>query len=207
MYIKTEAIVLKRSNFGEADRIVTFYTKDFGKATALAKGVRRPRSRKGGHIELANWCKIFIAKGKNLDILTEVELKKSFGAENFTHEKLNKICHVLEIIESLTPEHQKNLEVYHLLVTYLNRISTEEDFNLLSSVFKIKILSSLGFFSSKHLKDSKTKKILEILEDEKFEDIKRTINLSTPSYLKLLSFLDSMIENVTQTKIKTNRFL
>ena len=79
MYLNTEAVVLSRRNFGEADRIITLFTRDHGKITVLAKGVRRPRSKKAGHLEIGSWCKIFVARGKNLDLLTEVEIKQAFG--------------------------------------------------------------------------------------------------------------------------------
>jgi len=218
MYFRTEGVVLKRNNFGEADRIVTIYTRDYGKISAIAKGVRRPRSKKAGHVELGNWCKIFVARGKNIDLLTEVELKCAFGIANFSEEKANRIYHLLELVESLTPEHQKNPQVFILLVQFLKMLSKpgppreagggkDEDFSLLSSVFKIKLLSTLGFFSSQSLKDSRTKDIFKTLELEDFETIKEEINLSPSSYLKLLSFLDSMIEGLTQTKLKTSRFL
>ncbi|OGD93155.1 DNA repair protein RecO [Candidatus Curtissbacteria bacterium RIFCSPHIGHO2_01_FULL_41_44] len=218
MYFRTEGVVLKRNNFGEADRIVTIYTRDYGKISAIAKGVRRPRSKKAGHVELGNWCKIFVARGKNIDLLTEVELKCAFGIANFSVEKANRIYHLLELVESLTPEHQKNPQVFILLVQFLKMLSKpgppreagggkDEDFSLLSSVFKIKLLSTLGFFSSQSLKDSRTKDIFKTLELEDFETIKEEINLSPSSYLKLLSFLDSMIESLTQTKLKTSRFL
>jgi len=49
---KTEAIVLKRVNVGEADKILTLYTPNPGKLSAIAKGVRRPKSKLGGHLEL-----------------------------------------------------------------------------------------------------------------------------------------------------------
>ena len=67
MYLRTEGVILKRRNFGEADRILTIYTRDYGKVICLAKGVRRPRSKKAGHLELGSWCKIFAVHGKNLD--------------------------------------------------------------------------------------------------------------------------------------------
>lgn len=228
MYLRTEGVILKRRNFGEADRLVTMYTRDYGKVTALAKGVRRPRSKKAGHLELGNWCKVFIAKGKNLDLLTEVELKLPFGIENFTEQKAVRIYHLLELIDALTPDHQKNLDAYILLVQFLKKCGREEDFNLVSSVFKIKLMSHLGFFSANAFKDSKTKRTLLFLENEDFEKIKekirqsqhalgpqsrvlrgtRTAGLTSgQSYLNLLSFLDSMIENLTQQKLKTARFL
>lgn len=207
MYVRTEGIIIKRRNFGEADRIVTIYTKDYGKLTAIAKGVRRPRSKKAGHLELGNWCKVFIAKGKNLDLLTEVELKKAFGISEFSEEKTNKIYHLLEIIESLTPDAEKNYVVYSNLLNFLKMIDQNEDFNLISSVFKVKILSNLGYFSTGKFKNQRTKDVLSIFEKENFNVIKEKINLSQNSNLKLISILDSMIESLTQSKLRSSRFL
>lgn len=207
MYLRTEGVILKRKNFGEADRIVTIYTKDNGKVSALAKGVRRPRSKKAGHLELGNWCKVFIARGKNLDLLTEVEFKKAFGIQEFTEQKANRIYHILELVDCLTPEHQKNLEVFILLVQFLKKCANKEDFSFLSSVFKVKLMAALGFFSAKGITTSTTQKFLESLEFDDYEKIKSRFRLSAKSNLKLLIFLDSMIENVTNSKLKTTRFL
>lgn len=207
MYIRTEGVILSRRNFGEADRLLIIYTKDYGKITALAKGVRRPRSKKAGHIELGNWCKIFIARGKSLDLLTEVEVKRAFGITEFGEKKANKIYHLLEIVDILTPANQKNLRVFSLLVSFLKKASYSEDFNLVSSSFKTKLLSALGFFSSHNLKESQAKSVFAMMENEDFQSIQGKINLSESSYLKLLAFLDSMIESVAGQKLKTARFL
>ena len=207
MYFRTEGVILSRRNFGEADRILTIYSRDFGKITCIAKGVRRPKSRKGGHVEIGNWCKVFIARGKNLDLLTEVELKKGFGIVDFSESKANKIYHLLELVNALTVEKQKNREIFILMVQFLKKISTEEDFNLLLSSFKIKLLSLLGFFSADSLPETKTKKILSYFEKEPYEVIKEKINLNKNSYLKLSSYLDTMIEKLTETQLKTAKFL
>ncbi len=207
MYLRTEGVILKRRNFGEADRILTIYTRDHGKITALAKGVRRPRSKKAGHVEIGSWCKIFVARGKNIDLLTEVEVKRAFGIADFSEAKANKIYHLLELVENLTADHQKNPQVFILLVQFLKMITTDENFDLVSSVFKIKLLASLGFFSTSSLPDSQTKQVIRILEEDDFETIKNKIRLSQQSYLKLLSFLDSMVENITSRKLTTVRFL
>ena len=62
--LRTEGVVLSQKNFAEADRLLTIYTRDFGKLHALAKGARRPISKKAGHTQLGNWCKILIVRGK-----------------------------------------------------------------------------------------------------------------------------------------------
>lgn len=207
MYLRTEGIILARRNFGEADRILTIYTKDYGKISAIAKGVRRPKSKKGGHVELGSWCKLFVAKGKNLDLLTEVETKKAFGIDNFTSAKANKIYHLLELVDSLTQNEQKNKNVFFLLLKFLNEILKENNFDLISSVFKVKLLAELGFFSAKSLKGSKSQKFLEDLENENFENLQKKVKLDKENYLKLLAFLDSIIENLIERTLKTNRFL
>lgn len=207
MYFKTEGVIISRRNFGEADRILTIYTPDFGKITALARGVRRPRSKKAGHIELANWCKIFIAKGKNLDLLTEVELKRPFGISDFSEVKANRIYHLLELVNTLTAENQKNQNLFHLLTSFLSLIEKDEDFNLISTLFKIKMMSMLGFFSSSSFQNYKSGAVIKTLEEENFQSVKKSLKISPRSHLKLLNFLDSMIEDITEKQLKTSRFL
>ncbi|MDP2632978.1 MAG: hypothetical protein Q8P25_04640, partial [Candidatus Curtissbacteria bacterium] len=103
--------------------------------------------------------------------------------------------------------HQRNPKVFILLVHFLNKVTTEDDFDLVSSVFKIKLLSTLGFFSTITLADSSTKRVLQTFEEEDFETAKSRFRLSPQAYLKLLSFLDSMVENLTERKLSTVRFL
>jgi len=67
------ALVLKRRDLGEADRLLTIFTSDRGKLTILAKGVRKPASRKAGHIEPFTYVDLLVAKGRNLDVLTQAE--------------------------------------------------------------------------------------------------------------------------------------
>ncbi|MBI2622470.1 DNA repair protein RecO, partial [Candidatus Microgenomates bacterium] len=68
---RAEGIILKRTNFGEADRFLTVFSKRHGKIKILAKGVRRITSRRGPNIELFNLATLYIHKGRHLDILTE----------------------------------------------------------------------------------------------------------------------------------------
>ena len=207
MYFRTEGIVLSQKNFAEADKLLTIYTKNSGNISCLAKAARRPLSKKAGHIELGNLCSIFVAKGRNIDLLTEVDVKVAFGQQDFSLEKANKIYHLLEVVDHLTPTHQKNPEIFQLLANFLKSTSQNDDFNLISSIFKIKLLSLLGYFSATNLKESPTKTILQKLEKEDLKSLTASINLSTGNYLKLLSFLDSMIENLTERKLTTKKFV
>src|SRR3989344_892201 len=71
--ITTEGIIIKRKNFGEADRILTVITPYKGKINIIAKGVRRITSRRAGNIELLNKTKLHIFQGQGMGILSEAE--------------------------------------------------------------------------------------------------------------------------------------
>lgn len=206
MYVSADCVVLARKNFNEADRILTIYTKEFGKLACIAKGVRKPTSKKAGHVEPGNWCKVFIAKGKHLDLLTEAQLKKAFGTNKPTPGKTGNIFHLLELVNQLTEVNQKNSQVFSLLVEFLDKVDREDDFNLVSAAFKIKLLSTLGFFSAKSFKGSQTQGLIKLFEEENYTYLKENLEVAESSYLKLLAFLDSMIESFADTKLKTARF-
>lgn len=70
----TTGIVIGRTNFGEADRIVRLLTPDYGKLSAVARGVRKIKSRAGGHLELFGEVKLMLATGRNLDVITSAQL-------------------------------------------------------------------------------------------------------------------------------------
>ena len=207
MYIQTEGIIISHKDFQEADKLLTIYTKTHGKISCIAKGARRPSSKKAGHIQLGTWCKLLVARGKNIDLLCEVETKRAFGLENLTPTKSSQIYHLLELVDYLTEPGQANKQAFILLVNFLKKVNRDENFKLLASVFKVKLLSNLGFFSSRNLKNSDLKSFFETLESGDFDQLKDKIKLEPRNYLKLSAFLDSMIENLAQKKLKTARFV
>jgi len=75
---QTEAIIIKKVKLGEADRILTLYTPGYGKIEAVAKGVRRPKSKMAGHLELLTCSQIRLARGRNLDTIIGSQTIDSF---------------------------------------------------------------------------------------------------------------------------------
>jgi len=150
---KTEGIVLKRINFGEADRILTIYTKHYGKIKILAKGVRKLSSRKGGNVELFNHLVLFAVRGKSLDILTEVELLNSFKSWRKDLKKIHQAYYFCELVDKLTPEGQANQIVFGLLTDFLGRIEAEAGAKLVRE-FEEKLLDELGFGIPQNLRES-----------------------------------------------------
>jgi len=141
---KTEGVVLKRTNFGEADRILTLYTSRFGKTRVLAKGIRKPTSRKSSSLELFNWVRIFVAKGRNLDIVTETEVVKTFRDWRKDLKKVSLAYHFCELIDRLTAEQSPSKEVFILLTRSLDDLSSH--LNGQQKKFEQKLLEEIGFW-------------------------------------------------------------
>lgn len=76
----TEALVLRRTDYGEADRVLTLFTPGYGKVRAIAKGVRRTTSRLAGHLEPFNRTQLLLATGRDLDIVTQAEARERLEA-------------------------------------------------------------------------------------------------------------------------------
>ncbi len=142
---KTEGIILKRRNAGEADRVVTIFTRRYGKVVAIAKGVRKIHSRRAGSLEPATQAAIFFAKGKTFDVITQVELINSFSRARQNLERLTQVNQILEIIDLTTRENQEHGRVYEILVTTLTSLNQDGPKRqlLLNSIRQI--IHELGF--------------------------------------------------------------
>jgi DNA repair protein RecO (recombination protein O) len=145
---KTEGVVLKRSNFGEADRLITLFTKHYGKVTGLAKGIRKITSRKRGALEIFNQVIFFAAKGKGMEIITEAEVLNTFSDWRKDLKKVAAAYEVCEILDKLTVEGTEQEEVYRLLVTALKEleIANRENLSDLIEDFAGSLLKLLGFW-------------------------------------------------------------
>jgi DNA repair protein RecO (recombination protein O) len=78
--IRVEAVVLRHSEWGEADRMLTLFTLELGKVRALAKGARKARSRKAGHIEPFTRCSLQLARGRDILLVTQADTVEPYNA-------------------------------------------------------------------------------------------------------------------------------
>ncbi len=122
-----EAIILKRTDYGEADRILTLFTPTKGKMHAIAKGTRRPISKKAGHLELLNRSQLQMALGRNLDIVTQAE-----GRENFLHlrgELWHMTCgfYLAELVDRFVEDSTPHFDIYALLLEALRYLDADAD--------------------------------------------------------------------------------
>jgi DNA repair protein RecO (recombination protein O) len=150
---KTEGIVLKHLNYGEADRILTIFTKHYGKIKVMAKGVRKVTSRKGGNVEAFNHLTIFCARGKKLDILTEATVINSFGDWRRNLGKVGLAYYFCELVDKLTPEAQPNQTVFDLLKGHLGKLAGPVNLALVRGLEE-GLLDELGFGVPDSLKNA-----------------------------------------------------
>ena len=89
---RDQALVLRTQKLGEADRIVTLFTKEHGRLRAVAKGVRRTKSKFGARLEPASHVDIQLYTGKTFDVVTQVESVENYGdAISQDYQKLSLI--------------------------------------------------------------------------------------------------------------------
>jgi len=154
-----EGIVLKRRNFGEADRLVTVYTKENGKITALAKGVRRLTSRKKGALEVGCRARFLFVKGRSLDLITQASIISSFSPGSNLH-SMTLMYQILEIIDSVTAEKEEKSAVYQLLSLYIDGINHNlPKIDLLKIIGQV--LAVLGFAPPGQLSELSLKHLIE----------------------------------------------
>lgn len=146
---KTHGFVLKRSNFGESDKILTVFTYNQGKISLVAKGIRKIHSRKAPHLELFNIVTIYAAIGKKYDYITEAQSHRSYRKLKKNLTRIIFAYQVLEIVNLLCPEKEQHQEVYRLLVNVMEKLDvSDEDPELILENFTVCILQNLGYLST-----------------------------------------------------------
>ncbi len=142
---RSEAIVLKRSDFGEADRLLTLFSREQGKMKAIAKGARKPQSRKTGHVELFMRSNFLFAKGHDLDIITQAEMVEAYPALRDDLVRTTYASYAVELLDRFTVEHDKHLGLYQLLADALGWFAADEEMLLPARYYELRLLSLAGF--------------------------------------------------------------
>lgn len=143
---REEGIVIRKKNFGEADKILTIYTKGQGRVTAFAPGARRITSRKASATELFTHGIYFLSRGREMDTLTESEVLNSFFALREDLQKAALAFYLAEVLNSLIPDGQPNYPIYRLFLESISLVArAKRRHELWVRAFEIRALSQLGF--------------------------------------------------------------
>ncbi len=143
---KTEALVLKASKFRDTSLITTFFTSDFGKIKAIAKGVRKERSSLMPHYEPFSHVQIIFYEKTKSDIqfLSESSLIYFFAKIRASFEKISWASYLMEIVDIVLPPHDKSPGFFRLLLNVLNAMEEKRSPSHLVSIFEVKLLLESG---------------------------------------------------------------
>ena len=142
---KDEAIVLKTIKLGEADRIVTLMTRSHGKVRAVAKGVRKTKSRWGGRLEPFTHVDLMLYKGRgDLDTITAADIRSSFDVIRTDYERLTAAASLAELVDKITPDRESAGNTYALLLAGLRALLQGRGDSIVPGFF-VKLLSISGY--------------------------------------------------------------
>ncbi|HET7034582.1 MAG TPA: DNA repair protein RecO [Thermomicrobiaceae bacterium] len=142
---RADAVVLRRRDLGEADRILTIYTLERGKLRVVAKGARRPKSRLAGHLEPYSRTALLLAQGRNLDIVTQASLVAPLKQLHQNEASIAYAGYFGDLLDAMTADAVPQPAVFELLLAALQRLDEGRDTQITRLYFELGLLRLLGF--------------------------------------------------------------
>lgn len=144
--IRVDAVVLRHGDYGEADRLLTIYTRQFGKMRVIAKGARKIASRKAGHIEPFTHVRLQLAKGRDMFLVTQADTVDAYLPLREDLILTSHASYVMELLDRFTYEDEtENSSTFRLLTETLARLASLSDPWLVIRYYEIRLLDQLGF--------------------------------------------------------------
>lgn len=141
---RADVLVLRRRHLGEADSVFLLYGEPHGRFDAIAKGVRRPRSRRAGHLEPLSRVGLLLARGRNLDIITQAETIESFRAVREDLDRLYPALYIAELLETCTSDGLKHEGLFDLALHALRALDAGVPHDRVLPWFEVRLLGILG---------------------------------------------------------------
>ena len=144
---KTQAIVIRAFPLRESHKIITFYTPDFGKVKVVAYGVKSPKSKLSGSLELLNHGMLLFNYRENRDLqsLTGFDLIEGYDGIRADFTRITYGCYLAELVDAIASEGDANPEIFELLRRTYYFLADTDDVPLLVRVFEIKFLDLAGY--------------------------------------------------------------
>ena len=141
---RDRGVVLRTYKLGEADRIISFVTERHGKVRAVAKGVRKTKSKFGSRLEPTSHVALQLYEGRELDIVTQAESVDHFKSIREDLDRLSKAVTMLEAVDQLSMEREDNPDLYRMLLGALRSLD-DTNSPLVVAAFHWKLLAQEGF--------------------------------------------------------------
>ncbi|MCC6298576.1 MAG: DNA repair protein RecO [Anaerolineales bacterium] len=144
--VRVDAVVIRHSDYGEADRLLTLYTRQRGKMRVIAKGARKIASRKAGHIEPFTHVKLQLAAGRDMFLLTQADTVDAYLPLRDDLMLTGHAAYVLELLDRFTYEDEtENSTIFRLVTETLTRLASRADVWLVLRFYEMRLLDQLGF--------------------------------------------------------------
>ncbi len=141
---RCEAVILGYAPFGEADLLVTMFTRDQGKVRAVGKGARRSTSKLVGHLEPLTAVKMSMAHGSNMDIISQAEVINSFSTLKGDLTGITKGQYLAEIVDGFGAEASPNPSLFQLMINTLQEIEAAPESEMALRYFEYHLLQVSG---------------------------------------------------------------
>ena len=146
MVYKTQGLVIKKRDLKDADRLLTIYTKDFGKILVKAKAVKKSSAKLKGHLELFVLSYLMIAQGKSLDVVTSAETIDNFSVMRHNLSSIGTAYYFSELIDKLVAAPEKDKRIWQLIKGSFKELNKKEPkIDSVTEAFEKKILQYLGY--------------------------------------------------------------
>ena len=144
---RTEAIVLNRHDFRETSLIVNFYSRELGKFSGILKGIKKEPGKFASTLEPFSYNEVIFYRKSNssLHLVSQCDIRDNFNLIRQNISKVGMASFMLELLDSLMPQEDKNEDIFNLLLASLKEIESSYNPEKITTIFKIKILALSGF--------------------------------------------------------------
>jgi DNA repair protein RecO (recombination protein O) len=142
---RTRAIILRRRDFDESDRLLTVLTPDHGKQTLLAKGARKISSRKAPHVDLFKQADLLVHEGRNFGVVSQAETVRSFAGVCSDLPRLAAAHYLAELADSFLGEDDEARAAYDLTLEVLGWLDEGGDPQLAQRYYELHLLDIEGY--------------------------------------------------------------
>ena len=146
--VKTRTVVLKKINFGDTSIIVSLYTEEYGRISAILKGGRKSKAKQGLILDPMNFVEIILYKKKNREVqlISSADLIANYFKIKEDIEKLKFAYATIELIQNLTVEEEKDLRLFKGLIRILELFNSSEEFpGVIFCRFFLFLIKELGY--------------------------------------------------------------
>lgn len=150
MLDKVEGIIIRTTNYGETNKILTIYSREIGKVTLMARGAKKPRSRFASSSQLFIYGSFVYQRSKGIGTLNQADIIDSFREIRSDLMLTAYAANMVELLDKLTEDHESNPYLYEILYQLLHHLDEGEDGEVLLRIFETKMLSFSGSTPTLH---------------------------------------------------------